>query len=466
MSTAEQPPSVAIVGRPNVGKSSLLNRLAGRRISIVDAMSGVTRDRVTTTIDVDGRTIEIVDTGGIGIVDEHALEPEVEHQIEIAVGTSDLILFVVDVREGVAPLDEEVARRLRREKRPVLLVANKADTDRTAEVGAGEFHGLGFGEPIPISAQHGRGIPELLEQVLEQLPVRDVAPDPNAATRLSLAFIGRQNVGKSSLLNRLAKADRVIVSEVAGTTRDSVDLRFEMGGHHYVAIDTAGMKKKGRTKRAVDFFSQVRTERSIRRADVCFLLIDATQRLSMVDKNLAAYVREHAKPVVIVVNKWDLARETTTPAQYERYLRDGLRSLGFAPIAIISAKTGFNVAGLLDLARDLQRQASQRVTTAAVNKVLESARERHLPRSKKSKEPKVYYGTQVDVCPPTFSLFVNDPSLFHDWFTRYFENRLRDAFDFAEVPLRIQFRPRGGRGGGGGTDGARPFDDDDADPAG
>jgi len=441
---------VAIVGRPNVGKSSLLNRLAGKRISIVDAMSGVTRDRVTARIHIAMRPVELVDTGGIGIVDTLHLEDQVEHQIEAAVFQADVILFLVDVREGLTPQDREVAGRLRRTSTPVVLVGNKADSRRLVEAGGGELNALGFGEPLLISATQGHGIADLLDAVAGLLPPPEdgadaAAQEAEGRNRIKLALVGRQNAGKSSLLNRLAKAERVIVSEVPGTTRDAVDVRFELGGHVYVAIDTAGMRRRGKFPLAVDFFSQVRTERSIRQCDVALLLLDATQEVSIVDKNLAAYVRAHHRPCILVVNKWDLIQaDVASPEDYMRYLRAHLPGLGFAPLAMVSALTGFNLAGLLDLSRSLFQQAGVRVATAEVNRVLEAARERQAPKQRRGKRPKLFYGTQVSVHPPTFVIFVNDPSLFDDEYTRYFENRFREAFPFSEVPVRIHFRRRGG----------------------
>ncbi|MBN2490662.1 MAG: ribosome biogenesis GTPase Der, partial [Planctomycetes bacterium] len=429
------------------GKSSLLNRLAGRRIAIVDPTSGVTRDRVTAEIRVGDRSVELVDTGGIGIVDSLRLEAQIERQIELAVAAADLIVFLVDARDGLTPLDREVARRLRRVRVPVIVVVNKVDSDRLEAAGAGEFHALGFGEPLLASATHGRGMTALLAALAARLPApprEDAAPA--AADGIRLALVGRTNVGKSSLLNRLARAERVIVSEVPGTTRDAVDVRFELGGHRYVAIDTAGMRRRGALATAVDYYGQVRAERSVRRADVVLLLIDAAVSISVVDKNLGAAVREQVKPCVLVVNKWDLAAEAgATPPAYERYLRAELAGLEFAPIALVSARTGFNVAGLLDLARSLHGQAGIRVATADLNRVLEAARERQQPHRRGRRAPRLFYGTQVGVHPPTFVLFVNDPGLFDERYARYFENRLRAAFPFAEVPLKVEFRARSAR---------------------
>lgn len=445
-------PCVAIVGRPNVGKSSLLNRLAGRRISIVDPMSGVTRDRVTARIKIDGRPMELVDTGGIGIVDTLQLEEQVDHQVNAAVGAADLILFVVDLREGVTPLDLEVAARLRRTAAPVVLVGNKAESGRLRDEGAGELHALGFGDPVLVSAAHGHGMDDLGERLAEQFPASGApAADAVRTHGIQLALVGRTNVGKSSLLNRLARAERVIVSEVPGTTRDAIDVHFELGGHTYVAIDTAGMRRRGSLGNPVDYYAQVRSERGVRRCDVALLMIDATQELSTVDKNLASYVREQVKPCIIVINKWDLTRDMgASPEDYARYLRAHLRGLDFAPMAFVSAKTGFNVTGLLDLARSLDLQANVRVSTADVNRVMERARERQLPRHRGGRPPKVYYATQVSVRPPSFVIFVNEPKLFDERSVRYFENRLREAFAFAEVPIQVRFRPRGGRTEPGG----------------
>lgn len=432
-------PVVTIVGRPNVGKSSLLNCLAKRRISIVEPTSGVTRDRVSTEIRYKDCVFELIDTGGMGVKDVDGLTEEIETQIEIALLSADLILFVVDVRDGVTPLDTMVTEKLRRLGKKIVLIANKVDTPKF-ESQALEFKKLGFGEPFPMSAVEGYGRSELLDRIISLLPL----PSPEAVFPepiMKLAIVGKRNAGKSTLINTLSKEQRVIVSEVPGTTRDSVDVRFEIEGKQFLAIDTAGLRKKRQVKDSIEFYSMARAERAIRRADVVLFLIDATLKVSEVDKKLGDYIISECKPCIIVINKWDLSQGLETE-KFNTYIYRCLPGLSFAPVSFISAKNNEHVVEMISLALDLYEQANTRITTSELNQALEEALTLHRPTRKKTKSPKIYYATQVSVAPPTFVLFVNDPKLFDSDYERYLSNQLRNKLPFSEIPLKFHFRAR------------------------
>jgi len=444
MSAPAQLPKVAIVGRPNVGKSTLLNRLCGSRVAIVEPTAGVTRDRVSVPARLRGsfgeRWIEVIDTGGVGVVDRDDLGPHVEEQIRAALGVAELILLVVDVRDGVTPLDQEVANRLRGAEVPVLLVVNKAE-GRRLEWDVDVFRGLGVGDgPFAVSAQNGEGIHDLCEAVLERLPG---APeeDPGSKPSMRIAVVGRRNAGKSTLINRLAREERMIVSEVPGTTRDSVDVVFERDGERFVAIDTAGVRKKAKHEDAIEFFSEARSHRAVRRADVVVLLIDVTRRVSALEKGLAKYATDHYKPLVLAANKWDLVDQGRSPEEFREYLDAHLPGLAHAPIAFLSALEGGNVEETLGLCRELFEQARQRVDTSELNRVLERALEARSP-SKKGYRVRIKYATQAEVAPPTFVLFVNDKRLIGKDYLRYLTNCLRNDLPFPEVPLRLVLRDK------------------------
>ena len=437
-------PKIAIVGRPNVGKSTLFNALARRRISIEDPHPGITRDRVSTAVELEGRRVEITDTGGIGVVDADNLSADVERQIEIAMYEADLILFVVDVREGVAPLDREVATRLRKLSKPVVLAVNKADTAKFA-AGAYEFARLGMGEPIAVAAKEKIGLDVLREAIVDKLKsIPEEEEAPAGEQPLKLAIVGKRNAGKSTLVNYLAGQVRVIVSEVPGTTRDSVDVPFEFDGKTYIAIDTAGLRRRGSVKAPVDMFSVHRTQRSIRRADVVIFLVDCSARLSEVDTKLAAYILEEHKPVILALNKYDLA-QGIEPEKYRKYIEDNLMGLSYAPMVFTSAATGFNVDGLLVLARELFQQANFRVTTGELNRLMKEIYQVRRPRVAGHKLPKIYYATQTAVAPPTIVFFVSNARVFDDNYIRYVEHALRKALPFKEVPIKVVFRSSGGK---------------------
>jgi GTP-binding protein len=429
-------PVVAIVGRPNVGKSSLFNALAGRRIAIVDPTAGVTRDRVSTPIAADNRYFELMDTGGMGIQDVDQLTAEIEQQIETAIDQAQVILFVVDARAGMASLDNRVAERLRHVNKPIVCVANKCDT-QSVDSQAAEFYRLGFSPLICVSAQHNRGTAKLLDLILERLPEPEESPPLDVA--MKLAIVGRRNTGKSTFINSLAQAERMIVSEVPGTTRDSVDVRFERDGKVFIAIDTAGVRRKKSVATDVEFYSLARAQRSIRRADVVLLFLDARQRISKVDKQLAEYILQQYKPAIFVVNKWDLLVPMAT-GEFGDYLRKMFPNLDFVPIAFTTAKSGRNVYTVLNLAQNLHKQASRRVGTPDLNRVLRQALEQQPPPMRLNRRPKISYATQVATNPPTIVLITNGPELLSQTYQRYLLKMFRDHLPFTEVPIKLYLR--------------------------
>jgi GTP-binding protein len=453
-------PVVAIVGRPNVGKSSLFNWLVGKRISIVDPTAGVTRDRVSSVVEAGGRFFDLTDTGGIGLVDSDALEDDVERQIQLAIDQADVILFVTDARTGPVALDQVVADRLRPLGKPTVCVVNKCDTDALA-LQAADFHRLGYEPVIAVSAEQNRGQRELLSAIVKRLPApRDEAPPGDVA--LKLAIVGRRNAGKSTFINALAQADRVIVSEIPGTTRDSVDVRFERDGKTFVAIDTAGVRHRSSLANDIEFYSLARAERSIRRADVAMLFFDAARSIGRIDKQLTEYILEHHKPAIFVFNKWDLLKGQVDHDAFVEYVKKSFPMLDYVPMAFVTAKDGKNVYRVLNLAQQLAKQARQRVSTGELNRVLRHALEQNPPSQKGKRLPKVYFASQVATEPPTIVLFTNSPDLFDDVYRRYLLKHFRDQLPFAEVPIKLDFRPR--HGGKGEPDSAEEPDEAPTEP--
>lgn len=434
-------PQVAIVGRPNVGKSSLLNAFIRRRVSIVHDKPGVTRDRVCALHEHDGRRFELVDMGGIGISDEHDLDDQIEMQINAAMSSSEVLIFVLDVRDGVTPLDERVARLIRRSEKPVVCVVNKADGERHLWEVEG-FRQLGLGEVFPTSAKQELGLVDVMDEVAAALPPSaSEGESDELAERMRVALVGQRNVGKSTLLNALAGEERVIVSEIPGTTRDAIDVEVRFDERSFVAIDTAGVRKRRKLADSIEFYSQVRSLETVRRADVVLHLIDATREVSQVDKVIAQEVLDGRKPVILVINKWDLAGELE-PERYLAYLGERLPLLHYAPVIFVSAKQKTRLIELCSLSFEIYEQASLRISTPELNRVIQEAAQVRGPRVSRGKKPKIYFGTQVGVRPPWIVLFVNEPSMFKEEFGRFLANRFREAFPFKEVPLRISFRKR------------------------
>ena len=435
-------PRVVIVGRPNVGKSSLLNWLAGRRLAIVEDQPGVTRDRVDYLMNYEDRFFELVDTGGIGIQDEDNLTRHIEDQITTAIDSASIILFLVDTRDGLTPLDEEVAQRLRHVDVPVLCVANKSDNPKLDEQAA-DFYRLGRGKVVSVSTRQNRNRSVLLNMILERLPAElPEDAEPDAEPTMHIAIVGRRNVGKSTFVNTLSKADRMIVSEVPGTTRDSVDVRFELDGKAFVAIDTPGLRRAKSRGASIDFYGTHRAQRSIRRADVALLFLDATQRVSKVDKQLSEYIAQQYKPCIFVVNKWDMLAKSMATEKWVRYLYDSFRTMRYAPIAFITGETGKNVKALLNHAQMLFKQSRQRITTGELNRLMRAAIRRSPPPLYQNRRPKIYYATQVSVQPPTIVLFCNEPQALSRPYQRYLLSAVRDQLHFEEVPVKLYLRKR------------------------
>ncbi|MHC4172798.1 MAG: ribosome biogenesis GTPase Der [Planctomycetota bacterium] len=438
-------PTVSIIGRPNVGKSSLLNALAGQMISIVEPTAGVTRDRVSTFIGRDDRYFELIDTGGYGVVDSDQLSDHIEQQILQAIESANLILFMVDIRDGLVPLDKTIARLLRKNDLDVIGVANKADTVKLFPAAA-EFSKLGFGEFLCISTKNNINKNVLLDKIFDKLATlksgRPVKP------AMKIAIIGKRNTGKSTLVNAMVGSERVIVSETPGTTRDAVDVRFEKDGKTIVVIDTAGIRKKSQIAGSIEFYSYVRATRSIRRADVVLFLIDATTAVSQVDKKLARFITEEYKSCIIIINKWDLAKDAATSDDYEDYLTKSLPGLRYAPIALTTATKAKNVQSVLDLTAEIFKQTTTPIPTAKLNKVFEiikaesigATKRRRSAKAGKAGWPKIYYATQIAVNPITILMFVNKPQLFEENFRRFIAGRLRELLPIEEVPIRLLAR--------------------------
>ena len=480
------PPIIAIIGRPNTGKSTLFNRLAGRRISIIDDTPGVTRDRIYASCDWNGRDLTLIDTAGIedntpasvggavsGAPAERTIQQEMRRQAEIAINVADIIVFVCDVQVGVTADDEAIATLLRKSKKPIILAVNKCDSigDRPAQFY--EFYNLALGEPIAISAIHGKGTGDLLDEVIKQITTnneqRTTADEfAEANSEIKVAVVGKPNAGKSSLVNKILGEERMIVSSVAGTTRDSVDCEIERDGNKYVFVDTAGMRKRAKVEEGIEKFSVMRALDSIDRADVTLLLIDGVEGVSEQDSKIIGYAHDNCKPIVIAVNKWDLVMEATrSPAsvggavsgapaaqsqsmvgqnlakKFKSAIAKEFPFAFYAPIIFISAKTGQRLGEIFEKIHFVHEQSAMRVPTSALNEVIAEAIMRAQPPAFKGKRLKVYYATQAGVKPPTFTLFVNDKNLMHFSYQRYLENQIRDNFNFEGTIIKINLKGKG-----------------------
>ncbi|GCF07183.1 ribosome biogenesis GTPase Der [Dictyobacter arantiisoli] len=462
-------PLVAIVGRPNVGKSTFFNRMIGERIAIVEDMPGTTRDRLYGDTDWNGRDFTLIDTGGlelgsgvpVGQVGLHGqpgdLMDHVMAQAHLAIEEADVIVFMVDARSGITTADEDVARELRLAKKPVIVAANKAD-NKDRRMDAVEFYNLGLGEPIVISSIQGVGTGDLLDRIVEELPPASELEEEEDENLIRVSIVGRPNVGKSSLLNAITGTNRSIVSNVPGTTRDVIDTNIEFQGHKIRLVDTAGIRRRGRVGVGVEKYSVLRSERALERSDVSILMLDATEGLAAQDTHIAGAIHENAKGVIVVVNKWDMAQEQRkaeregvfahpddeiqSAEEYREILAEGLKFIPYAPILFVSAKTGYHVKSILETAIKIAQMRYLRVPTARLNEIVQDATRRHSPTVIRHKPLKIYYATQARVNPPTFIFFVNDTEAVHFSYERYLENRLREAFSFHGTAVRLQFRPR------------------------
>jgi len=432
-------PIVAIVGRQNVGKSTLLNRVVGKPLAIVEDLPGTTRDRVFANVSWQGVEFILVDTGGLELVPNSTIAQGVKEQVEMAIAEADVIVCLVDVKSGVIPSDLEMADMLRQVSKPILLVANKADNPKL-ETGAVEFYELGLGEPLSISAYHNRNTAELLDRLISLLPTPlPIEAEPEV---MKVAIVGRPNVGKSLLLNALVGGKRAIVDEVPGTTRDAVDTLFDFYGQSVLLIDTAGIRRRGRLGVGIERYSVIRALRAIDRADIVLLVLDATELATAQDMHIAGYIQQANKGVVVVVNKWDLIRDKNL-STWNKYLKSQLKFISYAPVVYTSAKFGQGVDRIMPQVRQVYQERLKRLATAEVNDVIQRAVAVHnLPRSGR-KTLKILYATQAEVNPPTFVFFVNDAKLIHFSYRRYLENKLRQAFSFTGTPLRLVFKTKG-----------------------
>jgi GTP-binding protein len=462
-------PLVAIVGRPNVGKSTFFNRMLGERVAIVEDMPGTTRDRIYGDTDWNGREFILIDTGGLELgseipVGQFGLDGQpgdimkrVQAQAELAIEEADVIVFMVDAKAGITAADEEVADMLRRTQKPVILASNKADNAKLRQDSV-EFYTLGLGEPIVISSIQGTGTGDLLDLIVDALPPEEEETEGEEEEITRIAIVGRPNVGKSSLLNAILGFQRSIVSEVPGTTRDAIDTEFEYKAKKLVLVDTAGIRRRGRVGLGVEKFSVLRASRAIDRCEVALLVIDASEGLAAQDTHIAGEIHEKTKGVLVIVNKWDLAQaqrremregreprpneEIESAERYRKLLAEGLKFIPYAPIVFASAKTGYHVQSMLDTVLNIAEMRYLRVPTARLNEVVQEAVRRHHPTFFRGKVLKIYYATQTRVNPPTFVFFVNDPQALHFSYERYLENQLRSAFSFKGTGIRLQFRSR------------------------
>ena len=434
-------PIIAIVGRPNVGKSTLFNKLIGRRLAIVEDTPGVTRDRIYGDAEWCSRPFTLIDTGGIEPFTDDKILRHMRAQAEIAIDTADAIIFVTDVRSGVVATDEEVAAMLQKSSRPVVLCVNKCDSLGAPPDEYYEFYNLGLGDPVAVSAAHGHGTGDLLDAVFAQLPPAD--PKQEDDDRVKVAVVGKPNAGKSSLINRILGEERMIVSDVAGTTRDAVDTQVDVDGKQFLFIDTAGIRRKSKISDNIERYSVIRAENAIDRSDVCVIMIDGVEGFTEQDAKIAGMAHDKGKASIVAVNKWDaVEKDDKTMNEFRKKLMEDLSFMSYVPIVFISAKTGQRVDRLFELITYVHEQNSMRISTGMINDVLADATARVQPPSDKGKRLKIYYITQPSTKPPTFVCFVNSEQLFHFSYQRYLENRIRETFGMEGTPIRFIIRER------------------------
>ena len=434
-------PIVAIIGKPNVGKSTFFNYIVGTRISIVEDTPGVTRDRVYAETNWRGKDFTVIDTGGIEPESNDIIISQMRRQAEIAIEIADVIIFLTDVKQGVTAADEEISVMLRKSKKPVVLVCNKVDSFQKYQNEIYEFYNLGIGEPMPISASNAQGIGDVLDRIYEEFPQSD--ENENDDERIKVAVIGKPNVGKSSLINKILGENRAIVSDIAGTTRDAVDSYFENDKGKYTLIDTAGIRRKSKVTESIEKYSVMRSLLAIERADVALMMIDANEGVTDQDAKIAGEAHEAGKGVIIVVNKWDdYEKETGTMEAYKKEIYNKLSYLSYAPIIFISAKTGQRVDKLFDMINDVAEQNAKRISTSVINEVINEAIAVVQPPTDKGKRLKIFYGTQVATKPPTFVIFVNKKDLFHFSYERYLVNQIRKEFGLVGTPVRVIAREK------------------------
>jgi GTP-binding protein len=453
-------PIVALVGRPNVGKSTLFNRLIGEKLAIVSDIPGTTRDRLYADCFWNGVTFTLVDTGGMEILAEHRIESgepadilasgsthfirEIRAQAEVAIRESDVVVFLVDVRIGQTAADEEITQVLRQADKPVIVAANMADNVAMWDA-ANEFYALGVGPVFPVSALNGKGTGDLLDEIVRSIPATALEEEESEAVKI--AIVGRPNVGKSSLLNKLIREERAIVSPIAGTTRDSIDTPLKWEGEDIILIDTAGIRRRGKVEKGLEYYSVLRALRAISRADVALLLIDAAEGVTDQDAHIAGYILEEQKSVVVIVNKWDaIEKDSYTMAAYTEHVQQALKFMSYVPVLFISALTGQRVHQVIPTALEVEAERHVRLTTHQLNKLVQDAMSEHSPPTIQGQRLRVYFATQDKASPPTFVFFVNDPRLVHFGYQRFLENRIRELGGFHGTPIRLVFKPRRAQG--------------------